>query len=706
MTMKVGKWTLAALLFVALGMSGLAATAHARSFKDVPGNHWAAESITHLADREIIRGYSDGRFGVNDPINRAEAAAMIIRSLGWGPVAAEDPGYPDVSPAHWAYNEIATMANNGFFAPADKFEPARRVTRAEMAEMIVNTFDLTSVSGFRFADVARDHPSYDAITILAANAIAVGYEDGTFRPNHQVSRAEFAVFLARALNETFRDGWQPGQAPVIYDVEIGGTVMQLDNPMRLKGTWLAPEQFYQSLGFTVERMPGGNVYLTASDGTVIEIRRGEQQTWVGDALVDLRVGHAVIDGTLYIEAGNLLRELKRPMVFYPDERLIRIEAPRITAADIAAASPETIIDAVHDPLPYWQWTKRDHDYLLRIAERGTDNVRGELLQQMARLTDTFFATERERTDIRGMRYYDDHLTGKLDALSRGLEARHLLLHEPERYAYPAIGKSGALGVFTYLDGVTHQYTVADFSFDHYAERKRELLDFIRTDDTLSFERFPGLTIIAAPFTIVEPKPDGTVDAFGGKAVGSHNMLVSGSNLATFIHEFGHNWDAAFGDHDAYLALRGKAGYVPASGNWSARIEENFAEDFVQAFRPEGMTAVHKGDFGQPDEEVLRDFRQWVSSREQAVAGTFRHELTVNGASILPKAIVVKDGLLHIAGTADNVVHIWLCHDETGKETNMEVPSWGEAYERTIFLPEPGIYRFHAGSVSMTIHYEP
>lgn len=704
--MKFGKWTLVFALCLSLGLSGFATPVNARSFTDVPGTHWAAEATTYLADREIISGYSDGRFGVNDPINRAEAAAMIIRSLGWGAVAVEDPGYPDVAPSHWAYNDIATMVNNGFFAPAGKFEPAKRVTRAEMAEMLVGTFDLTSVSGFRFTDVTREHSSYDAITILAANAITVGYEDGTFRPDHQVSRAEFAMFLARTLNEAFRTGWQPGQSPIVFDVEIGGTVIQLENPMRLQGTWLAPEHFYVNMGFTVERVPGGSVYLTTKDGTVIEVNQGEQQTWVGDTLVDLLVGYAEFDGTLYIEASNLLRALESPLVFYPDERLIRIEAPRITASDIAARAPETMIDTVHDSLPYWQWTKRDHDYLLRIAQNGTENVRGELLQQMAQLTEAFFATERERTEVRGMHYYDDHLTGKLDALSRGLEARHMLLHEPERYAYPAIGKSGALGVFTYMDNVTHQHTVADFSFDHFAERKQALLDFIRTDNTLAFEQFPGLNIISAPFTIVETKPDGTIDAFGGKAIGSHNMLLSGSNLSTFIHEFGHNWDAVYGDHDAYLSFRGKAGYVPPTNDWPARIEENFAEDFVQAFKPAQSPAVHKGDFGQPDPALLDAFRQWVTTREQQIAGQPEYGMTINGASILPAAILVEDGKLHVAGTANNVVHIWLRHDATGEETNVEVPSWGEAYERTVTLPAPGVYHFQAGSVNMKVIYEP
>lgn len=701
--MNVGKtaWLLAFILF--FGNPFAADTAHARAFTDVGDNHWAAEGIRFLSDRGVISGYSDGRFGVNDRISRAEAAAMIIRSLGWGSSGWEDPGYPDVSPNHWAYNEIAAMKANGFFAPAGRFEPRKPVTRAEMADMIVKTFDLASTSGYRFTDVNRDHPNYDAIVILAANAITVGYDDGSFRPDGEVTRAEFAVFLSRALDERFRAGWNPEQAasPVIYDVEIGGTVHQLENPMRLKGTWLAPAEFYRNMGFTVERGTGGLVHLTTADGVTIEVAEGEQETWVGDTLVSLKVGHVLLDGELYVEAGNLLRALERPMVFYPDKRLIRIEAPRITAGDIAARAPETVIRTVHDPMPYWQWTKRDHDYLLRMARQGAAN-RDELLQEMVELTEAYFAAEREKNVVRGLHYYDDHLTGKLDALSRGLEARYVLLHEPDRYAYPAIGKSGALSVFGYMDNLQHQYTVADYSFDHYAGRKKELIRFIESNDELPFGSFRGLAVIGAPFTIVEKQADGSTEAFAGKAVGSHYMLVSGSNLSTFIHEFGHNWDSVYGDHETYLSLRGKSGYVPSSSAWEARIEENFAEDFTQAFLPEDLSAPHKAVFGTPNEAELQAFKAWTKTREREIGEPAPAYMTVNGASVVPDVWVQREGSLHLAGVSGNVVHVLVKHEETGQVTEYEIPSHGKAYEQTIELPAAGRYRVQAGTFNFTV----
>lgn len=190
--MKLSKIAASLGLALAVGLFSPGSEAEAKTFSDVSADYWAKAEIEYLTDRGIINGYQDGRFGITDSITRAEAAAIIIRSLGWGVSAQEDPGYPDVDPSHWAYHEIAMMKRAGFFAPEGKFEPTKLVTRAEMAEMLVNTFDLRSNSGAKFTDLAREHPAYDAINILATNQITTGYVDGSFRPEAQVTRSEFA----------------------------------------------------------------------------------------------------------------------------------------------------------------------------------------------------------------------------------------------------------------------------------------------------------------------------------------------------------------------------------------------------------------------------------------------------------------------------------------------------------------------------------
>lgn len=705
------QWIAGVLLASLIAGTGAgAAIAAPKTFGDVSGTFWAKEEIEFLVDREVISGYPDGRFGVNDSISRAQAAAMIMRSLGWGYLGGRpDPGYTDIQPSHWAYNEIATIVDAGFYAPeGSSFEPDRKVTRGEMAAMLVDTFDLRSTDGARFTDLKPDHPNYDAIMIVATNEISTGYPDGTFGPDRTVTRSEFAVFLARALNESFRpaSGNDAGDeyVQVLYDVEIGGERYQLDHPLRISDRSLLPIELFERMGFTVRTEGGGRLTLTAPNGTEIELQPGQREVWVGGASVEVANAVEERDGTLYVEGTGILRELKTPLVNYPDQRLVRIEVPRITAADIKAQAPAAIIGAVHEELPYWQWEKRDRDYLELIRRGGVAGKEAQLRSEMAELTDAFFAYEREKQVIRGLNYYADHVTGKMDAASRGIEARYLLLSGASNYAYPEIGRSGGAGPMG--QSLEFRYLVSDWSFDFLEENRQALIREIETNRQLNFELLEGLNIHAIPFSLGERLPDGSLANWAGMASGSQ-MLVVNSAVGTFVHEFGHNWDYKFGDTDSYLELRGKTGYAPADGSWEAKVEENFAEDFASAFLGGKYEGAHKAVFGQPSEAQNEAFRQWVAEREASASQqTASSRVTLNGAGIVPDVMVVRDGSLRLAGTASNVVHGMITNKATGERIDIEIPSHGTPFAETITLPGAGVYEVGIASFSTTIIYQP
>ena len=87
-------------------------------FDDVENGHWAAEYIKDAAIHGWVKGYGDGTFRADDPIDRAEVVAIVNRLLGRE--ADEDyiadnrrrlVTFPDVSPRHWAYYDVLEAAN-------------------------------------------------------------------------------------------------------------------------------------------------------------------------------------------------------------------------------------------------------------------------------------------------------------------------------------------------------------------------------------------------------------------------------------------------------------------------------------------------------------------------------------------------------------------------------------------------------------------
>lgn len=72
---------------------------------------------------------------------------------------------------------------------------------------------LPTVALAAFSDVRTDHPNADAIMYAQEEGIVQGYNDGTFKPSKQITRAEFTkIIVAAAL------GYDPAQDPTGADV--------------------------------------------------------------------------------------------------------------------------------------------------------------------------------------------------------------------------------------------------------------------------------------------------------------------------------------------------------------------------------------------------------------------------------------------------------------------------------------------------------
>lgn len=115
---------------------------------------------------------------------------------------ANVPVFPDAE-HHWAADSIRLFTRLGVVKGYDDgtFRPNDNITRGEFAQMVVNLFPLSKgnkdTAGFR--DLANSW-ARDAVLTLASNGIISGYEDGTFRAGQNITRAEMVAIIARIVN--------------------------------------------------------------------------------------------------------------------------------------------------------------------------------------------------------------------------------------------------------------------------------------------------------------------------------------------------------------------------------------------------------------------------------------------------------------------------------------------------------------------------
>ena len=105
-----------------------------------------------------------------------------------------DPNETGISAVLNTKDQMAYMQGD----PAGTFRPSSNITRAEVATIFYRLLlDKNVEQQGRFTDVASGQWYHDAIATLAGKGIINGYNDGTFRPNNAITRAEFAAIATR-----------------------------------------------------------------------------------------------------------------------------------------------------------------------------------------------------------------------------------------------------------------------------------------------------------------------------------------------------------------------------------------------------------------------------------------------------------------------------------------------------------------------------
>ncbi|NDI36824.1 S8 family serine peptidase [Chengkuizengella sediminis] len=169
-------------------------------FTDIE-THWAKEEIKELWEQGVVNGV-DGRFLPNENITRAEAITMVVRAMELTGVEPTSSPFIDITNKYWAYEPILLANQAGLISgyTDGTFAPNDNLNRVEAAKIIANALDIEGVEGeIPFSDIPQGYWASGILTQLKLNGIISGYNDGTFRPENETSRAEFATLIYNLL---------------------------------------------------------------------------------------------------------------------------------------------------------------------------------------------------------------------------------------------------------------------------------------------------------------------------------------------------------------------------------------------------------------------------------------------------------------------------------------------------------------------------
>lgn len=193
------------------------AQAQTPAFSDVSTDYWAHDYIAGLAKSNIISGFGDRTFRPNEPVTRAQFAAILRQAfLSEQPfsVPAErlnrhqrgEIDFADVPNNYWAKNDIGIARQAGFFSgyPGNQFKPNQPIPRVQALVAIANGLGYSggNISELSVYQEAATIPEYARPGIAAARSANVVVNYPAFdqlMPNRLATRAEVAAFVYQAL---------------------------------------------------------------------------------------------------------------------------------------------------------------------------------------------------------------------------------------------------------------------------------------------------------------------------------------------------------------------------------------------------------------------------------------------------------------------------------------------------------------------------
>ncbi|MCM3734221.1 S-layer homology domain-containing protein [Fictibacillus nanhaiensis] len=259
------------LLSAAIIAGSLASPVKAEEYKnpidfyypDDTWGHWAETEMLDLLQADILKGQQieDRKRGEiylylnpENTVKRAEFVTMIVRALELE-TTKQGINFTDTK-GHWAQNEINTASVLGIVngKTATTFDPEGKITRAEIAAIVVRAFEPTVAfekgTALNFTDLKSTHWAYDEIRKATKVGIVSGTSKTTVSPDKTAKRAEAAVMIHRALWKEEVGKPNPAQLTTfIMDNERAG--YEAYNNRDIDALMLMNEQNHYGMAYTM-----------------------------------------------------------------------------------------------------------------------------------------------------------------------------------------------------------------------------------------------------------------------------------------------------------------------------------------------------------------------------------------------------------------------------------------------------------------------
>ncbi len=175
------------------------------SFSDVQPGDYFYEAVRYLYCMGAVSGYGDGTFRPYNVTTRAQLTKIIVLAEGWPIDTKGGPHFTDVPSSNPFYDYIETAYNHAIITGYQDgtFRPDNSVTRAQLSKIIVNAqgWPIDATGGPHFTDVPSSNPFYGFIETAYNHAIITGYQDGTFRPDNSATRGQISKIVYQAITQ-------------------------------------------------------------------------------------------------------------------------------------------------------------------------------------------------------------------------------------------------------------------------------------------------------------------------------------------------------------------------------------------------------------------------------------------------------------------------------------------------------------------------